>query len=114
MSDSDVAVGQVSSVLLADGWHRTIPGSFSVGPLCFGAGADLGVPGFCFEEADAGSPYRPTTLSGPLDSIIAIRQVTPAAQSIGDPDRAWAARNGRRAAHGTRLPVRTGRLAAEG
>jgi hypothetical protein len=114
MSGNDVIAGRVISVLLADGWHRTVPGSFSVGPLSFGAAADLGVPGFCFEEADAGSPYQPTVLAGPLDSIIAVRQVTPAVRSIGDPDHPRAARNGQRAAPGARLPARTGRRAAEG
>ena len=105
MSDNDVAVGRVISVLLADGWHRTVPGSFSVGPLGFGAGAELGVPGFCFEEADAGSPYQPTMQTGPLDSIIAVRQVAPAVRSIGDPDRALVSRNGR-SARVARLPAR--------
>ena len=46
------------------------------------------MPGFRFEEADAGSPYQPTVLAGPLNSIIAVRQVTPAVRRIGDPDRA--------------------------
>jgi hypothetical protein len=114
MSDNDAGVGRVISVLLADGWHRTVPGSFSVGPVGPGAGPDPGVPGFCFEEADAGSPYQPTVLAGPLDSIIAVRQVAPAVRSIGDPDRPWAAHNGQRTAHGARLPVRAGRRVAEG
>ena len=114
MSGNDVIAGRVISVLLADGWHRTVPGSFSVGPLGFGAAEDLGLPGFCFEEADPGSPYQPTVLAGPLDSIIAVRQVTPAVRSIGDPDHPRAARNGQRAGHSARLPVRTGRRAAEG
>ena len=114
MNDNDIAVGRVISVLLADGWHRTVPGSFSVGPLGVGAGADLGVPGFCFEEADAGSPYQPTMLTGPLSSIIAVRQVTTAMRRIGAADRARAAHNGQRAAHGSLSPVRAARRAAEG
>ena len=114
MSDTDVAAGRVISVLLADGWHRTVPGSFSVGPLGLGAGADLGVPGFCFEEADAGSPYQPTMLTGPLNSIIAVRQVTPAMRRISALDRSRAAHNGQRAAHGSLSSVRTGRRVAEG
>jgi len=114
MNGNDVIAAGVISVLLADGWHRTVPGSFSVGPLGFGVAADLGVPGFCFEEADAGSPYQPTVLAGPLDSIIAVRQVTPAMRSIGDPVPPGAARIGQRAGHSARLPVRTGRRAAEG
>ena len=103
MSDNDMAAGRVISVLLADGWHRTVPGSFSVGSLAFGASTDPGVPGFCFEEADAGSPYQPTVLAGPLDSIIAVRQVTPAVRSICDRDRAFVSQDSR-SAHIARLP----------
>jgi hypothetical protein len=109
MSDNEVAATRVVSVLLADGWHRIVPGSFSVSPLGFGAGADLGVPGFRFTEADAGRPYQPTILAGPLGSIIAVRQVIPAARRVGDPDRARAADNGQRADQGARLLLRAGR-----
>ena len=91
MSATEVTAARVVAVLLADGWHRIIPGSFSVGPLGFGTDADLGVPGFRFAEADAGRPYQPMMLAGPLDSIIAVRQVTPAVRRTGDPDRALAA-----------------------
>ena len=76
MSDTDLPGGPVVAVLLADGWHPIVPGSFTVGPLGYGAGPDPGAPGFRFQEADAGRPYQPTTLAGPLDSIIAVRQVT--------------------------------------
>ena len=114
MSGNDVIAGRVISVLLADGWHRTVPGSFSVGPLGFGAAEDLGLPGFCFEEADAGSPYQPTVLAGPLHSIIAVRQVTPVVRHIADADRARAAPSGQRPDHSARLQLRTSRLAAEG
>ena len=83
MSDTTIAIAKVAAVLLADGWQRIVPGSFSVGALGFGAGTDPGVPGFCFEEADATSPYRrPAALAGPLDSIIAVRQVTPATRHL--------------------------------
>ena len=114
MSDNEVAAARVVAVLLADGWHRIIPGSFSVGPLGFGTGADLGVPGFRFAEADAGRPYQPTMLAGPLDSIIAVRQVTPVVRHIADADRARAAPSGQRPDHSARLQLRTSRLAAEG
>jgi hypothetical protein len=109
MSDNDVAAARVVAVLLADGWHRIVPGSFRVGPLSFEAEAGPGTPGFRFEEADAGRPYQPTVLAGPLDSIIAVRQVTPAMRRIGDPDRAWTVHNGQRADQGTRLRVHAGR-----
>jgi hypothetical protein len=78
MSDTTAAPATVVAVLLADGWHRVVPGSFSVGPLNFGAEAGLGMPGFRFEEADPASPYRPTALAGPLASILAVRQVSSA------------------------------------
>jgi hypothetical protein len=113
MSDNDVAAGgRVVAVLLADGWHRIVPGSFRTGPLGFGAGADHGVPGFRFEEADGGRPYQPTALAGPLDSIIAVRQVAPAVRAVSDPDRAGAAGGGQRTGHAARLSVPAGRPVA--
>lgn len=105
MSDKTIAGARVVAVLLADGWHRIVPGSFRVGPLRFEAEAGPGTPGFRFEEADAGRPYQPTVLAGPLDSIIAVRQVTPAVRRIGDADRARAANHGQRADQGARLRV---------
>ena len=104
----DIAAGRVVAVLLADGWHRIVPGSFWVGPMSFEAGADPGTSGFRFEEADAGRPYQPAVLAGPLGSIIAVRQVTSAVRPIGDLDRARAAHNGHRADQGTRLLARAG------
>ena len=71
MSDNDISAGRVISVLLADGWHRIVPGSFRVGPLSFGAEAGPGTPGFRFEEADAGRPYQPAVLAGPLIGLCA-------------------------------------------
>ena len=109
MSGNDIAVGRVIAVLLADGWHRIVPGSFRAGPLSFGAEAGPGTPGFRFEEADAGRPYQPTVLAGPLGSIIAVRQVSPTMREIGDLDRARAAHDGQRADQGARLRVRAGR-----
>jgi hypothetical protein len=109
MNDNDVTATAVIAVLLADGWHRIVPGSFRVGPLGFGDGADPGLAGFRFEEADAGRPYRPTLLAGPLHSIIAVRQVTSAVRRIGDADRARTAPSGQ----GARLHVHTGRAAAQ-
>jgi hypothetical protein len=114
MRDNDVAAGMVVAVLLADGWHRIVRGSFSVGRQSFGAGADLGVPGFRFEEADTGSPYQPTVLAGPLNSIIAVRQAAPTVGHLSDLDRARAAHNGHQAGHRERLRVRAGRRSAEG
>ena len=114
MSDNNVAGTRVIAVLLADGWHQIVPGSFRVGPLSFEAGAGPGTPGFRFEEADAGRPYEPTVLAGPLDSIIAVRQAAGAARQLSDLDRARAAHNGHQAGQATRSRVHAGRWAAEG
>jgi hypothetical protein len=81
MNGTTIATTNVVAVLLADGWHRVVQGSFSVGALGFGADADLGTPGCCFEEADHGSPYRPAALAGPLSSVLAVRL---ADRSAGD------------------------------
>jgi hypothetical protein len=88
MSDSTIAIAKVVAVLLADGWHHVIPGSFSVGALNFDGEADLGVLGFRFEEPDTTSPSRrPTALAGRLDSILAVRQFTSPVRSLGYPAR---------------------------
>jgi hypothetical protein len=83
VNDNDVVADRVVSVLLADGWHSVVPGSFSVGTLAFGPGVNPGVLGFRFEEAANGSPYQPKVLAGPLGSIMAVRQVDPAVRSLG-------------------------------
>ena len=114
MNDTQIATTTVVAVLLADGWHQIVPGSFSLGPLALGGRADLGLPGFWFQEADAGRPYRPTVLAGPLDSIIAVRQVSPAVRGIGEPDLVRAANHAQRADQGARLRVHAGRRAAQG
>ena len=83
MNDTLIATTKMVAVLLADGWHRIVPGSFRIGPLSFEAEAGPGTPGFRFEEeAETGSPYRPATLAGPLASIIAVRQVTSAVRRL--------------------------------
>ena len=109
MSENHVADARVIAVLLTDGWHRIVPGSFRVGPPSFAADAGPGTPSFSFEEADAGRPYQPTVLAGPLDSIIAVRQVFPVVRRIGEPDRARAAHNRQRADQGARLRVHASR-----
>jgi hypothetical protein len=109
MNGSDIAAGRVVAVLLADGWHQIVPGSFRVGLLSFDKEAGPGTLGFRFEEADAGRPYQPTVLAGPLGSVIAVRQVIPAVRRIGDLDRARSAHNGQRADQDARLRAGAGR-----
>ena len=110
MNDTNAGTTTVVSVLLADGWHRVVPGSFAVDTLEFAADADLDLPGFRFEEADTGSPYRPATLAGPLGSILAVRQVTSTARHPGEVARPPFRRRARLAqdAVGRPLPVRAG------
>jgi hypothetical protein len=62
---------RIVAVLLADGWHRVSSGSFTVGALF---DDDRGVLGFRFEEVDADT-YGTAVLAGPLETIIAVRQV---------------------------------------
>ena len=78
MSSSTVASSAVVAVLLADGWHRVVPGSFAVGPLDFDTGAGTGVLGYRFVEADTGSPHGPATLAGPVAALLAVRQAAAA------------------------------------
>jgi hypothetical protein len=87
MNGTTVTPATVVAILLADGWHRVLRGSFLVGPLGFGTGADAGTLGFRFEEADGGSLHRPATLAGPLGSILAVRQISSAASHPGEPAR---------------------------
>jgi hypothetical protein len=113
MSGNDVVGARVVAVLLADGWHTIIPGSFRVGSLSFEAETGPGTPGFRFEEADAGRPYQPTVMAGPLHSIIAVRQVTPAVRRISSADQTPTTLGGQRADQGPRLRVHEGRRVAE-
>jgi hypothetical protein len=71
-----VAPEQVVAVLLADGWHKIVAGSFTVGALGFGPDDDRGVLGYCFEEIGTTSIDKSAMLAGPLDAVLAVRQVT--------------------------------------
>ena len=85
-----VAPEKVDAVLLADGWHKVSLGSFTVGALGFGGG-DHSVAGYRFEEISESSLHRSATLAGPLDAVLAVRQVTsrrPLHQQ-GAMDQAW-------------------------
>jgi hypothetical protein len=78
----------VVGVLLADGWHDVNPGTFAVATLR--SGEELGRRGYCFEEANHGSPYGAVTLAGPLDAVMAVRQVTRRALRKRVPEPTWA------------------------
>jgi hypothetical protein len=78
----EIEVGEVSEVLLSNGWHDVRLGSFEVdaveyvspGRIAAGAlggnGAKAGGPGFKFEET---TREPPTVVAGPLTSILAVR-----------------------------------------
>ena len=78
MNQVPVSADLVVAVLLADGWHRVIPGTFTIGRL-WPTGDHRDTTGYRFEEADDGNPYRPPILAGPVDAILAVRQITPRA-----------------------------------
>ena len=71
-----VAAEKVDAVLLADGWHKVALGSFTIGTLGYGDRDDGGALGYRFEEISEGSLHRQATLAGPLDALLAVRQVT--------------------------------------
>jgi len=83
----DIAADTVVAVMLADGWHRVARGSLVISPVGFGPGADLGVPGFRFAEVP-GIPFQPTMLAGPVNSIIAVRLMSPSRARLTSRDRA--------------------------
>jgi hypothetical protein len=72
-----VAPEKVDAVLLADGWHKVALGSFTVGALGFSQDDDRGTLGYCFEEIGTTSVDKSAMLAGPLDAVLAVRQVTP-------------------------------------
>jgi hypothetical protein len=66
---------EVVAVLLVDGWHRVSSGSFTTGALGFDAAGGEDVLGFRFDEPHESSAYAPATVAGPLDGLLAVRQV---------------------------------------
>ena len=67
----------VVAVLLADGWHQVASGSFTIGALSFGGPDGGGVLGYRFEEISEASAYGPAAMAGPLEALLAVRQITP-------------------------------------
>ena len=66
----------VVAVLLADGWHRATLGSFTIGPLSLGDYTAADTLGYRFEEADDTNAFGPAVLAGPIEAVLAVRQVT--------------------------------------
>ena len=72
-----IAPTAVVAVLLADGWHRATLGSFTIGALSLGAHTEAARLGYRFEEADDTNPDGPAVLAGPLEAVLAVREITP-------------------------------------
>ena len=72
-----VTPATVVAVLLADGWHKVASGSFTIGSLSFGNSDGRGVLGYRFEEIAEASPYGPAAMAGPIEALLAVRQITP-------------------------------------
>jgi hypothetical protein len=108
-----VAPDKVDAVLLADGWHNVALGSFTVGVLSFGNGDDRGVLGYCFEEISNGSLHRSATLAGPLDAVLAVRQIPSRRplQQQAPPGQTWSS-NGHATVH--QHPSRYLKLTSQG
>jgi hypothetical protein len=57
--------------------RKVASGSFTIGALSFGDADDRGVLGYRFEEITEASPYSPAAMAGPLEALLAVRQITP-------------------------------------
>lgn len=73
-----VPVDRISAVLLPDGWHRVVLGSFRVGILSFDPGSGgAGAAGFRFEEMNPSPSQGSGLISGVLSSLLAVREEMP-------------------------------------
>jgi hypothetical protein len=74
----DINENSVSAVLLNDGWHHPIAGTFKIGNIRIhadaAAGIDFGKSSATWDELCAGTASETVTVSAPLTSILAIQQ----------------------------------------
>jgi hypothetical protein len=74
----DINENSVSGVLLNDGWHQPIAGTFKIGNIRIhadaAAGTDFGKSSATWDENSAASSDATVTVSAPLTSILAIQQ----------------------------------------
>jgi hypothetical protein len=74
----DINENSVSAVLLNDGWHQVIAGTFKIGNIRIhadvAAGIDFGKSSATWDEQGAGAAGATVTVSAPLTSILAIQQ----------------------------------------
>jgi hypothetical protein len=74
----DINEKSVSGVLLNDGWHQPIAGTFKIGNIRIhadvAAGIDFGKSSATWDEHAAAASDTTVTVSAPLTSILAIQQ----------------------------------------
>jgi hypothetical protein len=74
----DIDEKNVSAVLLNDGWHQTVAGTFTIGNIRIhanvAAGIDFGKSSATWDEHSAAAGGTTVTVSAPLTSILAIQQ----------------------------------------
>lgn len=74
----DINENSVSGVLLNDGWHKPIAGTFKIGNIRIhadaAAGTDFGKSSATWDESTAAMSDSTITVSAPLTSILAIQQ----------------------------------------
>jgi hypothetical protein len=74
----DINENTVSSVLLNDGWHQPITGTFKIGDIRIhadaAAGVEFGRSSATWDEHSAVPASTTITFSAPLTSILAIQQ----------------------------------------
>ena len=74
----DINENSISSVLLNDGWHQPITGTFKIIDIRIHsdatAGIDFGRSSATWDERSAAAVSATITISAPLTSILAIQQ----------------------------------------
>jgi hypothetical protein len=74
----DINQNTVSSVLLNDGWHQPIAGTFKISDIWIHgdatAGVDFGRASAIWDEHAAAAESTTITISAPFTSILAIQQ----------------------------------------
>ena len=74
----DINENSVSAVLLNDGWHQAIAGTFKIGNIRLhadaAAGVDFGNSSATWDEHSHAGVSITVTVSAPLTSILAIQQ----------------------------------------
>jgi len=75
----DINENNITAVLLNDGWHQPIAGTFKIGDIRIRAdmtaGVDFGRSSATWDEHSAAAVSATITISAPLTSVLAIQQM---------------------------------------